>query len=1281
MPKGSRLSFNPEAGTDRAFVRCGFAPRAASVTALLIASTALTAIAFVPSAHAGTPQWLGTASSDWFANGNWSGSPSAVPSAADVSTTIDTTAPNTTVINGAAAATQQLVVGNSGNGNLAITNGGSLGSTNSDLGFFGGSSGTVTVSGSGSSWAVGTSLWVGYNGTGTVQVLQGGVTHADTFSLGVISGSHGAATVDGVGSILSANTSVIVGDGGDGKLTVSAGGQVHTSIAEIGNGAGSQGAAVVTGAGSSLVASSSFAIGAAGTGSLTVANGGAVFSSQSALGALAGSSGTATIDGAGSTWTLGSGLVVGNSGAGTLTILNGGAVNANFVDTVIGVNGGSTGSVTLDGSGSKLTMGGAGLVVGSQGSATLAIANGGAVSNVAATIGSFAGSTGTVSVDGAGSTWINTAGLDVGYSGTGTLKITNGGLVTSGPALGPGAVVNIGTNAGATGTVLVDGAGSTLGVQGSGNVLSVGTDGTGTLNIKNGGAVASGNAYVGQAAGSTGSVLVDGAQSSLNTGNMLALGYGGRGTLMISNGGTVVTNAGALGVVGHGSGSAVIDGAGSSWLVSDLFVGVNSTGSIAVTHGGGVLNINGLIGAFGGSNGSVAVDGAGSSWTNQSFLAIGDAGTGSLTIANGGAVSANGQVLIANQAGSTGNLNIGAASGSAATAPGTLMAATVQFGLGTGAINFNHTSASYLFSPDIVGNGAVNQLSGTTILTGNSTYTGPTTVDGGTLSVNGSIANSTTTVNAGGTLGGIGMVGDTTISGGVLAPGNTNSIGTLTIAGNLVLTTAASYMVQVSGTSTSKTVVVGAANLAGTVAVNLTGRVSATTTYTILTSANTTGTFDSVSMSNSAYARNARVTYSGNNVLLTLDPGLLSPSLPGFANINQKNVAAGIDNALLAGGSMTTGFNTLFNATGQNLLNGLTQASGEVATGAQQGTFNAMGQFLNTLFDPFFGNRNDPAAPAGGASRYADDGAAARANAGRDAYAAIGRQARGAGDSFTQRWSVWAAGYGGSQTTDGNVVVGSNTATSRIAGVAAGADYQISPNTLVGFALGGGGTSFGVANGLGSGSSDLFQAGVYARHTTGNAYVAGAFAYGWQDVTTDRTVTIAGADHLRARFKANALSGRLEGGYRYATPWMGITPYAAAQFTSLYLPGYGEQAISGANTFALNYAGRDVTAARGELGLRTDRSYALETAILTLRGRAAWAHDVNPDRGISATFQTLPGASFVVNGAASAHDAALLTGAAELKWLNGVSLSGTFEGEFSNVTRSYAGKGIARYQW
>ncbi|MBB1094210.1 hypothetical protein HUU61_23360, partial [Rhodopseudomonas palustris] len=57
------------------------------------------------------------------------------------------------------------------------------------------------------------------------------------------------------------------------------------------------------------------------------------------------------------------------------------------------------------------------------------------------------------------------------------------------------------------------------------------------------------------------------------------------------------------------------------------------------------------------------------------------------------------------------------------------------------------------------------------------------------------------------------------------------------------------------------------------------------------------------------------------------------------------------------------------------------------------------------------------------------------------------------------------------------------------------------------------------------------------------------------------------------------------------------------------------------------------------------------------------------------------GASFVVNGARQASDAALTSASAEVKWRNGFSLAAIFEGEFSDVTRSYAGKGVARYQW
>ena len=181
--------------------------------------------------------------------------------------------------------------------------------------------------------------------------------------------------------------------------------------------------------------------------------------------------------------------------------------------------------------------------------------------------------------------------------------------------------------------------------------------------------------------------------------------------------------------------------------------------------------------------------------------------------------------------------------------------------------------------------------------------------------------------------------------------------------------------------------------------------------------------------------------------------------------------------------------------------------------------------------------------------------------------------------TYDPRWSVWAAGFGGSQTTDGNTALGSNTTTSRLFGIAAGADYCLLAQHRRRLCAGRRRHQF-QRQWFGSGRSDLFQAGAFVRHTAGAAYVTAALAYGWQDVTTDRTVTIAGVDRLRAQFNANACSGRVEGGYRFVTPWMGgvgITPYAAGQFTTFDLPAYAEQVVSGANTFALAYGSKSVT--------------------------------------------------------------------------------------------------------
>jgi autotransporter-associated beta strand protein len=567
-------------------------------------------------------------------------------------------------------------------------------------------------------------------------------------------------------------------------------------------------------------------------------------------------------------------------------------------------------------------------------------------------------------------------------------------------------------------------------------------------------------------------------------------------------------------------------------------------------------------------------------------------------------------------------------------------------------------------------------------LTGTSTYTGPLNVNGGTLAVNGNLATaSLLTVNPDGTLGGTGTLGATIINGGMLAPGN--SIGTLTMS-SLTMTAASTYLVEVSGTSSDMTVVTGAAVIAGKAVVNPLKPLTSTTTYTILNAGTLSGTFDSASIANN-FARNARLSYVGNDVLLTLDPGLLSPLLPGNASINNRNVAAGIDNALVVGANMPASFNGLFLLTGNNLLNALTQISGETSTGAQQTTFDAMTQFMGVLSDPFTVGRGGTAPAAfafadeNGPLAYAPDGRK-RSRTERDAFSLF---TKAPPRIFEARWNVWAAGFGGSRTTDGNTALGSNRTTGNIGAATVGADYWFSPDTVAGFALAGGGTSFSVANG-GSGQSDLFQAGAFVRHNIASSYITATAAYGWQDIRTDRLITAVGTERLRADFNANAFSGRIEGGHRWLVPELGgigLTPYSAAQVTAFDLPSYAETSANGAGGFALNYAAKTVTSTRAELGLRGDKSWGMAEGLLTLRGRAAWAHDFNSDRSVSAVFQSLPGSAFIVNGARAAHNAALASASAEMSFNGGWSVAATLDGEFSDVSRSYAGKGVVRYAW
>jgi outer membrane autotransporter protein len=570
-------------------------------------------------------------------------------------------------------------------------------------------------------------------------------------------------------------------------------------------------------------------------------------------------------------------------------------------------------------------------------------------------------------------------------------------------------------------------------------------------------------------------------------------------------------------------------------------------------------------------------------------------------------------------------------------------------------------------------------------------------VSGGALVVTGSIANSALTVGSGTTLTGTGTVGGLTInSGGTFAPGN--SPGTMTVQGNLAFQSGALYLVQVNSTTASNTVVSGSASLAGTAQAAFVAGSYATRTYAIVSAAGGLGggTFNTLTTSNLPAGFTASLSYTATDAILNLTATLgqlvgpsSGPGAPGGPSapsgpsalacafsLNQCNVANGLNAFFNNGGALPPAFVTIFRLTGGNLANALSQLSGEAATGAQQGAFQLTNQFLGIMLDPFVDGRSNPL--GGSAIGFAPE----RAELPDDialAYAKILKEPPKP-VAFEQRWSAWGAGYGGSNRTSGDpAVVGNHDLSATTAGGAAGLDYRLAPGTVVGFALAGGGTSWGLAQGLGTGKSDAFQAGLYGTARSGSAYLAAALAYTNHWMSTDR-FAFAG-DRLSATFNAQSFGGRVESGYRFATIYGGLTPYAAIQSQTFHTPGYTETDLTSGG-FALGFNSRSATDTRSELGGRFDRLLLLNPeAALTLRGRVAWAHDWISDPSLAALFQTLPGASFVINGATPAKNSALTSAGVEYRLADGVVLLGKFDGEFASHSSTYAGTGTVRYTW
>ena len=403
--------------------------------------------------------------------------------------------------------------------------------------------------------------------------------------------------------------------------------------------------------------------------------------------------------------------------------------------------------------------------------------------------------------------------------------------------------------------------------------------------------------------------------------------------------------------------------------------------------------------------------------------------------------------------------------------------------------------------------------------------------------------------------------------------------------------------------------------------------------------------------------------------------------VPGVAPSIYNSLISTINNSS-ANGTLPAQFQGLFDLPAGQQTAALQQLSGQSNTGGVVSANSMQTSFATTLLNPGVDGRSGGFGGFGPVLGYAPEAPLTPEQ--QSAYDAVtphdAAQAMMRGMNPEYNHSVWASAYGGYSSLTGTAAnnLGTATATAGGGGIASGIDFRFGPDTVIGFALGGGGTSWNLTQGLGGGNSEIFQGGLYGSHRFGNFYISGALAFAYDWMHTNRTVTSPSVANLTASFQAPGATGRLEGGYNFDLTTVSVTPYIAGEFSALRVPGYTE---SGNPAFALSYAAATQTNERAEVGVWAGKSFQLSTAMLWLRGRVGYAHDWWSSDNFTTAFADLPTQSFTSTGIAPPSNVGLGSLMAELKYPSGVSWSARFDAEAASSYYSLAGTGTFRYAW
>lgn len=732
-------------------------------------------------AGAVTVTWLGgsaVAPTSWANPRNWS--TGLLPPSADDTALLF---PNSFVL-----ATNDIAAGFRLNQIRAFDNGGTGGN-----GTIGGQA--ITLAGAGAQ------LFVGAAGSLVINApLSGSVAFSKTGTGELSLGGNNLALAGDLTVAAGRLNALSSGNLGSGAVTVNAGATLRSGGAQFIGGIAGAGSWQNDGATTLTVASGERSFSGSVTGSATLTKSGAgrqVFGgSVTSGGPVTVGGGELALAGSGASWVGATALSVAN--AATASVSGGARFATTGAVTVGGGSAFASGTLAVDGAGSALTSNGATLgslagssgtlaldrggsfaaglmlTVGAQGTGAVSVAGGGLLSAATAVIGQGQGSSGSVALSGAGSTWNTSNAVTVGSYGQGTLSLdgaqgsANGGMVLGAelPSSGTMSLANSASWAVNAGTFVV------------------GMRGTGTVEVAGGSLLSTQGAAVGLVSGS-GQVKLSGGGQWINSGTMV-IGSGAPGTLLLDAGGRLSSGSTTLGIAAQpnpADKSAIVRADGATWSV-DGELRMSEGGWVDVRLGGGtqLSSSSARIGAAAGARAEVSLDGQAGRRTvrrNPGSFVVGDLGGGLVSLESGASLE-TGPAVLGAQAGGGGTVYV---KRSAINASPDLPSWNVQGSLTVG------------------GGGGVGMLS----LSGGSIRSGPALI--------GAFAGSSGLAIASGTASAWDIAGDLTIGndaagriGGelrVLQGAQVRSTGTLTLRPDALVTLGSQSLLSVATIATA----------------------------------------------------------------------------------------------------------------------------------------------------------------------------------------------------------------------------------------------------------------------------------------------------------------------------------------------------------------------------------------------------------------------------------------------------------------------------------------------